>query len=397
MTGDGRPVRVLLVCSGLDHARRGYESFARESFEALRDATGLRLELVKGSGPRLPSERKVPTLRRDRPFTRVIARSTRVPSFRVEARAFGYALAPLLVTSRPDVVYVSEWDTARALSQLRRVTPLDFKILLCNGGFAERGFGFVDHVQQLTPVARDHVVRLGADPARHSVLPLGFDIGRAFEPPTPAERRSLRQQLDLPLDRRILISVAALNRHHKRLDYLIGELAQVPPPRPFLVALGEQDPETPGLRRLADAALGADGYTMQTASIDAVSRFLRASDVFVLTSVAEAQGRSLVEAMTQGLPCIAHETPVMRFALGAHGLFADLTRRGALSGLLNEPVDESVSAAAERHRFVYERFSWDRLAPRYVEMLRGVAAGGAFQDATAKSTVSSSTGDEVLR
>ena len=34
--------RVTLVCSGLDHARRGYESFARECFDAL-DAPVIRV------------------------------------------------------------------------------------------------------------------------------------------------------------------------------------------------------------------------------------------------------------------------------------------------------------------------------------------------------------------
>ena len=36
--------------------------------------------------------------------------------------------------------------------------------------------------------------------------------------------------------------------------------------------------------------------------------------------------------------------------------------------------DLGPSKAAARHRFAYENFSWDRLQPRYIELLRDVAA-----------------------
>jgi 1,2-diacylglycerol 3-alpha-glucosyltransferase len=248
--------RVLLVCSGLEHARRGYESFARECFDALVGEPELELELVKSSGRPGPREHVVRTLRRDRAPALALGRALRVRPFRLEALAFALSLQPLLTRARADLVYLSEWDTASALARLRPVTGQRFKLLLCNGGFASSGFDHLDHVQELTPTARDHVTSLGADPDRHTVLPLGFRIEPELELPSAPERSALRRALGLPEERRIVLSVAALNRSHKRLDHLIDELATLPEPRPFLLLAGEPDGETPGVRAHAHALLG---------------------------------------------------------------------------------------------------------------------------------------------
>jgi glycosyltransferase involved in cell wall biosynthesis len=194
-------------------------------------------------------------------------------------------------------------------------------------------------------------------------------------------------RLGLPVHRRILISVAALNRHHKRIDYLVEEVAALPEPRPYLLLVGEAEAETAALRRLARDRLGGEGHEFRTVPALAVPEHLRASDGFVLASVDEAQGRAAIEAAGQGLPCFVHDSAVMRFALDGYGRFADLTREGALTGLLRDLHAPDPELAVGIHRHVYERFSWDRLRPRYFELLTRVA----------NNTVSSSTGEKVSR
>lgn len=389
--GRGVP-KVLLVCCGLEHARRGYESFARECFDALHSETAIELELVKGSGPSGPGERSVGTLRRDRALARTAGRTLGVRPFRLEALAFAVSLQPLLARRRPDLVYLSEWDTARALAVLRSFSRQRFKLLLSNGGFASEGFEHLDHVQELTPAARDYVVARGADPAKHTVLPYGFEIGRQLATLSALDRAALRRRLGLPVERQTIISVAALNRSHKRLDYLIEELAAVPEPRPFLLLVGEREAETPGLLSLARERLGADGHQFRTVPPTEIPDLLRASDAFVLTSLAETQGRAVIEAMSEGLVCLVHDSPVMRFAVGEHGELVNFAERGALTRVLaqDRPLSAPASATA-RHRHVYERFSWERLRPDYVRLLTQLALGAA------NSTVSSSSGEKLPR
>jgi hypothetical protein len=97
---EGRPARVLLACSGLEHAHRGYESFARECFETLRDDPRLDLWLVKGSGADGDRERSVPSLKRDDALVRVLVR-VRGDALKVEQFAFGSASSPRSCAAAP--------------------------------------------------------------------------------------------------------------------------------------------------------------------------------------------------------------------------------------------------------------------------------------------------------
>jgi glycosyltransferase involved in cell wall biosynthesis len=373
-----RPARVLLVCPGLDHAMRGFESFARECFEALRGETEFELELIKGSGASAPGERAVPTLRRDRALATALARASGRPSFLFEQLAFAISLQPVLLSRRPDVVYFSEWHTGRALALLRSATGRSYRLVLCNGTMAVEGFEHLDHVQELTPAALDVVLERGADPARHAVLPLGFDIDPSYTPVSRDERLALRRRLGLPTDRAVVLSVAALNDHHKRLRYLIEEIAALPEPRPFLLLAGQPEDETPAIRSLAHERLGPDSHSIRTVPHSEVADLYRAADVFVLASLGEGLPRALIEAMSHGLPCFTHAYGVPEFVLGEHARMADLTEAGALAQLLSGAIgnDTAPDRADARHRFAYERFSWDVLRPRYVALFTRVAFSG---------------------
>jgi 1,2-diacylglycerol 3-alpha-glucosyltransferase len=360
------PPRVLLVCCGLDHARRGYESFARECFEALREEPRVHLELAKASG--LPADREhlAWALRRDRAPAQAIGRLLRARAFRVEALSFALGLQAVIDRLHPHVVYVSEWDTARGLVAMRLIRRQKFRVLLCNGGFAAEGFEHLDHVQELTPAVLDYVVRRGADPGRHTVLPLGFALAKPSVGLSHHDRDALRKRLALPARSRIVLSV---------------------------LLAGEPDDETPELRALAARRLGPDGFTMRTVPAGEVSLLQRAADVFCLASLAEMQGRAVVEAASQGMPCVVHDSPIMRYALGEHGIYGDLAVRGTLRRLLEHEGQEAPATRLARGQalqaHVYDRFSWDRLRPRYVDLLRSVAS--------ANSTVSSSTGEKLPR
>jgi glycosyltransferase involved in cell wall biosynthesis len=371
-----RPPLVLLACPGLDHVRRGFETFARECFEALRDRDDLRIELVKGSGERAPQERVVPLLRRDTAAARALARTRSLPPFAAEHVTFAAALVPTLVRRRPDVVYFSEWHLGRALGAWRRATRQRMGLVLSNGGAVPGGYGHLDLVQQFMPGAREYAVARGEAPERQVVLPLGLAI-RPHEPLADAEREALRERLGLPAGRRIVISVAAVNDRHKRISYLVQEVARMPEPRPFLLVLGHEEPESPPIRRRARELLGEEGHAIRSVDPDAVAEHLRAADAFVLPSLWESFGRVLVEALAHGLPVLAHEHPVMRWVLGDAGRTADLRAPGAVAAWLGSPSSQDLSDAARRarHRSAHSRFAWDTLRDRYAEMLLGVAQG----------------------
>lgn len=379
---------MLLACPGLDHAHRGFETFARECFEALRHGPRLEIELVKGTGARAPAERVVPTLTRDKRLARVLARPRGFEPFVVEHVTFALALIPLLMRRRPDIVYFSEWHVGRVLAAWRRASRSSFGLVFCNGALVPGGYGHLDLVQQLVPGALDYAVERGEPPERQILLPLGVAIEPSLPPLSPADRASLRRRLGLPVDRRIVLSAGAINRQ-KRMDYLIEEVASIPAPRPFLLLAGQEEAESPAIREHALERLGPDGHDIRTLAPEDMTDHYRASDVFVLASLWESFGRVLVEAQAQGLPCLAHAYPTMRWVLGDEGSTADLRERGRAAAWLQDmdAAAPSEEHRGRRHRSAYERFSWDMLADRYVEMLRAVAGGRRPAKATSENRV----------
>ena len=364
----------MLACPGLDHTKRGFESFARECFQALRDRPELSIELVKGSGSSAPAETVLPVVTRRTPAARALARLLSVEPFVVEHVTFSLSLLPLLTRTRPDVVYFSEWHLGRMLAAWRAVSRQSLALVLCNGALAPGGYGHLDRVQQLVPGAIEYTAARGEPTNHQELLPLGVAIARSPTLIDDAGRARLRAALALPTDRQIVLSVGALNRQ-KRMDYLIEEIASMPQPRPYLLLVGQQEAETGVIRRLALERLGVGGHHIRTVSARALADHYRASDAFVLASLWESFGRVLVEAQSHGLPCLAHDHPVMNWVLGDHGTTADLTAPGGVVAWLRglEATDLSAPKRADRHRSAHDRFSWDVLSDRYVEMLTTAA------------------------
>ncbi len=371
-----QPLKVMIVCSGLGHVSRGFETFSQECFEALRGHPELNVTLVKGAGAAVEGERVVRTINRETWIARALGRAFRRSGYFAEQMVFAIRCLPLIRAERPDVVYFSDWALGRALGRSRPIMGARFRLLLSNGAAGPPPYDrTTDHVQQLTPV----FFELGRDQSewaqRQTLLPLGLAVPPVAERPDAAEVRALRRHLELPEEGTLVLSVAALNAWSKRLDHLIRELAGVQP-RPHLVLLGESEEETPVVLDLASSLLGDEGFTVRKVPPMAVGEYYRAADAFVLCSLYEGQGRALLEALAHGAPAIAHDAHWARYATGGHAHLVDMTVEGSLRDELGDALRAARDADATRsaQRFVADEFGWEALTPRYVEMLRTCAA-----------------------
>jgi glycosyltransferase involved in cell wall biosynthesis len=287
----------------------------------------------------------------------------------IEYASFAAFLAPLVVWSRPDVIYALDAPIYKFLLRLRARLGLRYKVMTSTGG--QLGLLPVNessYLHHVTPCYVEQGRRLGFRPEQQFLIPCFIDLEQLPPVATSDSRRAIRKALGLSEDRSIVLSIGSLE-FSKRMDYVIEETASVTP-RPYLVMLGHQDTETPRIRALAHALLGADGFRLGTVPRAAIWDYYRAADVFALASLTEGFGLVYVEAMAAGLPVVAHDFPVARYVLGEHGSFADLSQAGALRStlqrILAEPRDQ---VAAERRReFVASRFDWRVVADDYVKM-----------------------------
>jgi glycosyltransferase involved in cell wall biosynthesis len=369
-------VKVAILCPGLGHVGRGFESFAQECADALRADGRLDVLLVKGAGRAGDGERTAWSIRRGSRAAWAWNRlADRTDPYRLEQATFAVGVLPILARERPDVLLLSDYELGRAL-RLRGLLPGRPRIVFSNGGPHPGPFTHVARVQHVTPVTHAAAVASGEPAQRHALLPYGVRMAAAPRPLRTGERAALRRRLDLPADRPLVLSVAALDRRFKRLDVLVEAAAALDGDRPHVVLLGQPTAETPALRALAHERLGPGGHTIRTVPAAGVADYYRAADAFVLPSLQEGFGRVLVEASAHGLPCLAHSGPAQRFVLGELDRGLDLRHAPALAAALRAQLSQGPDAAAarRRHASVRERFGWDRLAPRYAELLHGAAA-----------------------
>lgn len=371
MTG---PIRVLFSCSGVGIFNRGIESFFREAYDGLKGMSGIETRLLKGAGVRKDDEWVVANLPRTGRLASMFGRLARRNAYVIEQWSSFPGVVRRIRQFRPQVVFYSDSNLGFLLYWFRRQIGVPYRLLFSNGGPCHPPFVRTDFVQQVAPFYNQEAMDHGEPMGKHFLVPYGINV---CSPPIvdEANKRKLRASLNLPPDRPVVLSVGWIASQHKRMDYLIEEIARLPEPRPYLQLLGAMDENSAEVIALGNRLLGQDNFGTASVPYERVAEYYRAADVFVLASLREGFGRVYLEAMMHGLPVIGHRHPVIEYVIGDQGLIADLDKpsglTNALQVALNAPADERIKWL--RWQSVRDRFSWETLAPSYAEMFRKAA------------------------
>ncbi len=222
------------------------------------------------------------------------------------------------------------------------------------------------------------VTRWGTVPRRLvEVVPNGIDTTVADGLPSPAEAKA---SIGLPADAGVVGTVGRLNEV-KRQDRLLRAAAELRPRFPALrVVIVGDGPERSNLERLAND-LGLAEITTFAGFQPKPELYLRAMDVFALTSRSEGFPVSILEAWAVGVPVVCTavggipdvvadgETGVLVPQHDAAGLVAALARP-----LADQPFHAKlVRTAAETVR---RKYSLTNVAAEYERAYRELIAAG---------------------
>ena len=367
-------VRVLFSCSGIGIYNRGIESFFREAFDGLKSAPSLEARLIKGAGASSEDEWVVPCLPRTGRLAGMIGKMTGRSAYAVEQwTTFPWVVAKIR-KFRPEVIFYSDANLAFLLRRFRRQIGVPFRLLFSNGGPCRPPFDRHDGVQQVAPFYLETALQAGEPTDKHFLVPYGIRIASLPKLDSLA-RAALRRSLNQPVDRPVILSVGWIARQHKRMDYVIEEVASLPEPRPFLQLLGAMDEHSPEIIALARERLGEGNFQVSSVPYEQVGAYYQAADVFVLGSLQEGFGRVYLEALMHGLPTLGHRHPVIEYVLGDVGRLGDFSQPGGLAALLPEALAQADDEVASHRRqaSVRQRFGWENLQAAYVTMFQATA------------------------
>ena len=358
-------MNVFIICTGLGHINRGYESFTRECYDALKDTQEFNLYLIKGGGKSTDREIVLPNLPRRKKPAQLLAKILPFDAYTIEQITFCLSLLPIIITKKPAVIYYSDFTLGTYLWHLRKYLKFKYKLLFSNGAPNGPPFKTEDHVQQLLPVYLEQAILQGAPAAMQTLLPYGFNINVEERLSAIEQKDAIRKSLGFTEDQKIILSVGTVNKHHKRMDYLIEEVAKLGNEF-FLIILGQFETETPALIKLAEEKL-AGRFVITSVPLGEVKNYYVAADYFVLASLNEGFGRVLIEALSYGLPCVVHDYINAKQVLNNYGTYINMAKAGELAKCLSRIIPDfdryEIIEAAD------QLYSWKVLKDRYLKMI----------------------------
>ncbi len=294
-----------------------------------------------------------------------------------------WRLSRLVRELRPDVLHAHDARAiavaalARALGG-RRAAPLliasrrvDFH--LRGNPFSRWKYHQVDRFVCASAAIREMLVDDGLARERTTVVHEGIDIDRVERAPA----LDLRREFDLPPSCPLVGNVAAL-APHKGQRHLVDAAAllvrEVPDARVLIVGAGELE----GALARRIRRLGLAGRVILTGFRTDVPALLKGLDLFVMSSVTEGLGTSVLDAMAAGLPVVGTRAGGIPESVvdGRTGLLAPPADASALAraivALLQDPGKRRAFGAAGRRR-VRAAFSAERMVDETATVYAAVA------------------------
>ncbi len=231
----------------------------------------------------------------------------------------------------------------------------------------------------LSEQSRQEVHAFGETRTSLVKIPGGVDLAR-FVP--AADRSAVRRTLGLPGDRRILLSVRRLTPR-MGLDNLIEAMPTVLAQYPdTLLLIGGKGPEHARLAELiAQRGLQNSVTLLGFISHDQLASYYQAANAFVLPTVTlEGFGLVTVESLACGTPVIGTPigaTPEILEALEPR-LLAQSAKPDALAKAILSFFGGEWGHAltpARLHRFVQERYSWDKHGQQTLALYQTLSKG----------------------
>jgi glycosyltransferase involved in cell wall biosynthesis len=231
-----------------------------------------------------------------------------------------------------------------------------------------------------SPVIREMATEYGISNA--DVVLSGIDVER-FDVASKEEVVELRLELNLPADKIIIISTGRYVAEKNQMALIKAAEEIETNLRPgkmcvLLIGATERHQVTSNEKELKSYAARKklNGLVRFFDDVANVENYLRASDIFVLSSFNEGMPNSVLEAMSCGLPVVCSNLPqiTQAFPDGKGFFFSPSDVDGLVAHLINLMDSEILrqSTGSALAAYARERFSSTRTAAGYANLLNNI-------------------------
>jgi 1,2-diacylglycerol 3-alpha-glucosyltransferase len=366
-------IKLAILSAGLGHICRGFEVAASRLNSALQCDALIDTKVFCGGyykGAKhcwnIPRAGKLATIGR---FLQIVS-----DGCRLEQQSFSLGLIWPLLKWQPDVVWTQESEVGKVLIKIRKIFKLKFKILFCDGAPSGPGASHqFDYIQHLHNASFIEALDYGIPSTKMFTMPHWITD---FHEPSEDIVDFLRAKYNISKDDFTVVSVAAWNSFHKRIDYLINEVSQVQCKDIKLILCGQPEPGFVELRQLGEKLMPGKILWLTLPS-EQIPALLKLANVFVLASIQEGLPAALIESAITGVPTISHKLLASHDILGNYGEILDLSRpnnlKDALERMLSEPWKNSQCEGLRNH--ARKNFLDTELIPIFRKHLLRIADG----------------------
>lgn len=368
-----RNTKIALVSSGLGNVERGFEVSCARWFQALKNHTDFDVYLLAGG--KYPDAVSIANIKRNNFFLKKLSELPILPekmrwelTYGVEQISFLPGLLGELSRINPDVVWVKDVPLAHFIMAAANLPHFHYKVIFANGGiFNPQNYKCFDHIQQLNFGGYEKALEAGISGTHMDLIPNCIDAEELWN---QCRDTGVRQKYGIASDDYMIVCCAAWNRYHKRIDYLIEEVAKLNDPKIKLVLCGVEESDTPYLKALGQRLL-QDRVIWLTLPAQQVPSVVASADLFILPSLDEGLGNVLIEAAIIGTPIICHPHSGAKFIIEDSQWMRDLSANGSLASRIVQMKEEppSRNAIDVLRQRVYEKFSDKHLVQDFTRMI----------------------------
>lgn len=358
-------MRLLFALPGLHRFDRGAE-VVFESVAQKIAARGEHQVTLVGSGNARPGKAydfiHIPAVSRDRfepwpkmPFLR--------HQFMYEELTFAAGLARLKAVGDADLTMTCSYPYVNwALRRPRAGKRPPHVFVTQNGDWGPQRSGAETRLFSCEGLICTNPLYLdrNRDQWHSTLIPNGIDPMKFL----PGPKRNA--ELKLPTDRQIVLMVSALEPG-KRVIEAMHAMADVPDA--MLVVAGD-GPLRDEVDRLAARKLPGR-FMRATFRHDQMPDLYRSADLFLHTKIRESFGNVYIEALSCGIPIVAHGDEVTCWILGEHAVLVDTEQKATMTAAITATLAKKHNGTASA-AWAHERYSWDVVATKYTEFFATV-------------------------